>query len=72
MKIKLDLDRWRKVAKTERCWTTPEGSEPQFVKFVLPERTDIVVARIVDEGTKIEIFPDRSSSHRALMDALEA
>lgn len=68
MKIAYDLTAFRAKPAFERCWPTADN---KAVKFVMPNRTDIIIGRLVDDGANIEIFPDRSSAHKALRDALE-
>lgn len=57
------LETWAKVPR--------DGDPPQAYRFTLPDRTEVITAVVTDEGTKIDLQPERSASHRALRSALE-
>jgi hypothetical protein len=44
------------------------GVEGEFMRFILPGYTDVVSCRIV--GEEIDLQPERSSLHKALLNAL--
>lgn len=71
MKVKIDAKAWAKNEKVEAVVAVPaKANPPQYYKFILEGRSEVVIAVVTDEGTKIDIQPDRSASHRALRDAL--
>lgn len=72
MKISVDVPAWEANPKIEAVIASPLGPEPIAYRFVLPGRSDVVTALVTDEGTKINIQPERSASHRALRDALQS
>ena len=70
MKIALDIPAWRLLPACERTWGIPTSEAPETVKFALVGQTAIISANVVDDGAKIELYPDRSSQHAALKAAL--
>lgn len=73
MKIDIDYLGWLDNAKIDAVVCIPWGAElPERYRFILPGRTEVIDALVTDEGTKIDIQPERSASHRALRDALQS
>lgn len=73
MKIAIDVESWVASPKIESVIAVPWGDEvPVEYRFMLPGRSDVVTAVVTDEGTKIDIQPERSAGHRALRDALQS
>ena len=73
MKIEIDYLGWLANPKIDAVVPIPYGAEvPERYRFILPGRTEVHDAIVTDEGTKIDIQPERSASHRALRDALQS
>lgn len=73
MKIDVDYLGWLANPRIDAVVPIPYGAEvPERYRFVLPGRTEVHDALVTDEGTKIDIQPERSASHRALRDALQS
>ena len=73
MKIAIDYLGWLDNLKIDAVVPIPYGAElPERYRFILPGRTEVIDALVTDEGTKIDIQPERSASHRALRDALQS
>lgn len=71
MKVKIDAVGWAKNPKIEAVVASPPNANPpEHYKFILPGRSEVVIAVVVDQGSKIDLQPERSASHRALRDAL--
>lgn len=61
MKLPIDEQGWR----DKGMGFTKSG---QLYRFILPGRSDVCEARIRDDS--IEIFPERSAAHKALLAAV--
>ena len=73
MKIEIDYLGWLSSPKVESVVGIPWGAEvPEKYRFMLPGRSEVIDAIVTDEGTKIDIQPERSASHRALRDAIQS
>lgn len=73
MKIDVDYLGWLANTKLDAVVPIPYGAEvPERYRFVIPGRSEVIDALVTDEGTKLDIQPERSASHRALRDALGA
>ena len=73
MKIAIDYLGWLSNPKLDAVTPIPYGAEvPERYRFMLPGRSEVIDAIVTDEGTKIDVQPERSASHRALRDALQS
>lgn len=70
MKILIDVEAWQNNENIDAVSPFPRDGDPMAYRFMLPDRSDTATCAVADGGTHIEIFPDRSSAHRALKDAL--
>jgi len=64
MKIPTDPAPWDGREAVMATW-----EEAGYRRFALRGRTDIISAEVSDEG-ELQLFPERSSGHRALAAAL--
>ncbi len=73
MKLPIDEKAWSENPKIDGFVATPKGETPPIMyRFTLPHRTETINAMVVDGGKSIELFRERSSSHRALLEAFGA
>lgn len=70
MKISVNADAWKANANIDAVMPFPRDGAPMQYRFMLPGRTDVVTANVVDDGQNIEVYPDRSSAHRTLVSIL--
>lgn len=76
MKITIDEPAWTTLCQDEsnalRSFVKADDTVPPQYLFVVKGRSEVIGAVISDNGTKIEIYPERSASQKVLRKALGA